>query len=36
MRFYAIFDTEDEKEKKEMEKYYSLDYGLDKFEKKVF
>ena len=35
-RLYAIFDTKDEKAKKEMEKYYNLDYGLDKFEKKVF
>ena len=35
-RVYAIFDTKDKKAKKEMEKYYNLDYGLDKFEKKVF
>jgi len=36
LRFYAIFDIQDKKAKKEMEKYYNLDYGLDKFEKKVF
>ena len=35
-RFYAIFDTHDKKAKKEMKKYYSLDYGLDKFDKKLF
>ena len=36
LRVYALFDIQDKKAKKEMEKYYNLDYGLDKFKKKVF
>ena len=35
-RIYEIFDLKDVKAKKAYEKYFNVEYGLDKFEKKIF